>query len=275
MHNILNVTGYEFTTMPQPEMLEPILREQCHSHEVKGTVMLSQEGINLSMAGEEANMRAFVSWLKQYLNIPELELKESWSESIPFRKIRIRVKPEIIMMRVPGVDPREKTAPHLSPQAFKRWLDEGKDMLVLDTRNDYEINVGTFEQAQTLGIDNFREFPQAIEKLPEDSKDKPVVMFCTGGVRCEKASSLMLDEGFKEVYQLDGGIINYFKQTQGAYWDGECFVFDDRVAVKPDLSPTEKDYCLNCLTTINPDDKQSDYFLQNHYCPYCYHAEVG
>jgi predicted sulfurtransferase len=180
----------------------------------------------------------------------------------------VRLKKEIISMGCPEIEPEKQTAPHLEPVDFKQWYDEGKDMIVLDTRNDYEIRLGTFEAAMDLGIDHFRQFPEAIKKLPESFKKKPVVTFCTGGIRCEKAAELMKREGFEQVYQLNGGIINYFEQCGGDHYEGECFVFDKRVALDPALQETQAVQCYKCREPLTIDQLQEC----GSECPYCHQS---
>lgn len=268
-NTILNVSAYKFVPLDNPELLQAKFRARCQALGIKGTILLANEGINLAIAGPEKSMRQFMRQMRDEAVFSDIEFKESWSETIPFRKVRIRVKEEIIMMRVPDVDPLKKTASHLKPTELKAWLDEGRDVVMFDTRNEYEMKVGTFKNAYNPHIDNFREFPELMQGVPQEIKDKPVVMFCTGGIRCEKATAVAIDAGFKDVYQIDGGIIKYFEECGGAHWDGECFVFDDRVAVKPDLSPSDKRYCLQCLETLSDDDLQSEHYVYNKSCPHC------
>lgn len=266
----LNISGYRFVDIEKPDAAETYLRALCNRLEIKGTILLSHEGINLALAGMAENIQQFHQALNETEHFKNMEFKPSWSSKIPFRRLRIRVKKEIINMGVDSIRPLTKTAQHLSAQEFKKWLDENRDITVLDTRNDYEIKVGTFAKAIDLNIENFRDFPEAAKSMPQEIKEKPIVMFCTGGIRCEKASALFMDYGFKNVYQLDGGIIKYFEECGGAHWNGECFVFDDRIAVQPDLAPTKKHYCLACLDQLTEEEYQSDKFLYNHYCPHCY-----
>lgn len=171
-------------------------------------------------------------------------------------------------MGVPSVKPHEFTGKALEPAEFKRWLDEGKDVTILDARNDYEIRLGTFEGAVNFDIQSFRAFPEAVVEC-ELPKDKPVVMFCTGGIRCEKASAVMLNEGFEEVYQIHGGVLNYFEQTGGAHWNGECFVFDRRVGIAGDLTETATEVCWSCREPLTVEEQKNPAFVQGVSCPYC------
>jgi UPF0176 protein len=182
----------------------------------------------------------------------------------------VRLKKEIIAFGVEGIDPARRTSPKLSPRELKQWLDEGRPVTLLDTRNDYEVKLGTFKNALPIGIAHFREFPQAVEKLPPELKEQPIVMFCTGGIRCEKAGPFMEREGFKSVFQLDGGILKYFEECGGAHYDGECFVFDQRVGLDPSLQETESSQCFRCRTPLSAADQQHEHFVAGQSCPYCF-----
>ncbi len=231
---ILNIAGYKFITLENILELRISLLNQCKNFSLKGTILLSPEGINISLAGALADVAAFKSYLLADSHFSDMTFRESYSRTPPFKRLKVKLKKEIITMRRPEICPETQRAPAISPQQFKQWLDQGRELTILDTRNTYEVELGTFEGATKLGIEDFCEFPKAVENLPTD---KPVVMFCTGGVRCEKAGIHLLNKGFSEVYQLDGGILNYFAAIGGAHYDGACFVFDERVALKPDLQP--------------------------------------
>src|SRR5690606_19919466 len=187
----------------------------------------------------------------------ELEVKESWSDEQPFSRMLVRLKREIIAFGVAGIEPGKRTSPKLSADELKAWLDQGRDVTLLDVRNDYEVRVGTFENALPIGVDHFRDFPAAVDALPADLKSKPLVMFCTGGIRCEKAGPLMQGRGFEQVYQLDGGILKYFETCGAAHYDGDCFVFDGRVAVDPQLQPSGAAQCLACQAVLTLAEQQS------------------
>lgn len=231
---ILNIAGYKFITLENLPELRIVLLNKCKELSLKGTILLSPEGINISLAGELANISAFKTYLWADSNFNDITFRESYSTMPPFKRLKVKLKKEIITLRRPEICPEIERAPAISPQQFKQWLDEGRKLTILDTRNTYEVEFGTFEGATKLNIEDFCEFPKAVENL---DADKPVVMFCTGGVRCEKAGIHLLNKGFSEVYQLDGGILNYFALMGGAHYDGACFVFDERVALKPDLQP--------------------------------------
>ncbi len=238
----LNIAFYKFAELGALTERRDILRKRCISLDLHGTILISAEGINGFLAGEEAPIRQFVSELREESEFADLEIKESWSTQIPFTRMLVKIKKEIIPMGRPDVRPTEFTGKRLLPAEFKKWLDENRDIVVIDTRNDYEIEAGTFEKAEHFNLKNFREFGDRLKEVSPEKREKPVVMFCTGGIRCEKATALAAKEGFKDVYQLEGGILKYFELIGGAHYRGDCFVFDDRVTVDPQLRETGKGY---------------------------------
>lgn len=261
---IINISAYRFVSLPEhllPEIKNDLL-SKAKTLSLKGTILLSTEGINLFVAGLEDNISAFFHHLDNYKAFENLEKKRSVSQDKPFTRMLVRIKKEIISMGREEIQPEKATAPHLSPEEFKRWYDENKNMLVLDTRNTYEVELGTFKQAIDLNIESFRDFPEAVVEISDEDKAKPVVTFCTGGIRCEKAAQFMLNHGFKEVYQLDGGILNYFEKCEGEHYQGECFVFDKRVAVDTALNETDTTQCYACRMPLKPQQIASS-------CPYC------
>lgn len=260
----INTSAYKFVSIPESEFssLRQALKEKADACQLKGTILLSAEGINSFLSGTRENIDAYKDFLNSHPLFDGMEFKESESEHQPFSRMLVRLKKEIISMGHPEIQPEKKTAPYLKPEELKRWYDEHKEMIVLDTRNDYEVDIGTFEEAVDLNIETFRDFPNAVTMLPKDMKKKPVVTFCTGGIRCEKAAQYMLDQGFEEVYQLEGGILNYFEQCGGDHWKGECFVFDKRVAVDPNLHETQTAQCYSCRGVLTVSQ-------QNKPCPQC------
>ncbi len=239
MKKHLNITGYKFVQLDRLPLLKEILKGHALRLELMGTILLSEEGINLMLAGGEKNVRDFVDILHQDDRLFDFEFKESYSEDVPFSRLKVKIKNEAIKMGVDGIDPLNEPAPYLPAKTLKKWYEEKRDMVIIDTRNTYEIEEGTFEGALDLKIENFRDFPDAIKSLPEDYKNKTIVTFCTGGIRCEKAAPLMQKAGFKDVYQLEGGIIKYFEECGGDHYVGDCFVFDERIKVNPNLEQTE------------------------------------
>lgn len=234
---IVNVAAYKFAKLDNLVPLRDELRELTAARNLRGAILLSTEGINFSLAGERGDIDAVLERLRAIPGVGDLPIKESISGHRPFNRMLVKIKQEIIAFGVPGIEPGTYTSPRLPPEEMKRWLDEGRPVTLLDTRNQFEVDAGTFKGAVSIGIDNFRDFPAAVEKLPEDMKRRPVITFCTGGVRCEKAAPFLEKVGFTEVYQLDGGILEYFKQVGSAHYEGECFVFDQRVALDPELKP--------------------------------------
>lgn len=252
---ILNVAAYKFVGVPDRKILQPILLEKCENLKLKGTILLADEGINFTLAGEENELREFLSYIatdELFANrFNDLELKESISDHQPFGRMVVRMPKEIITMRHPMIRPEAGRAPAVDPQTLKKWLEQGHDddgraVVLLDTRNNYEVQIGTFEGAIDFDIVNFSQFPEHMQNALADSenplKEKTIVTFCTGGIRCEKAALYMNELNLPHVYQLHGGILNYFEQVGADHWKGECFVFDERVAVDPALKPTTHDY---------------------------------
>ncbi len=267
---VVNIAAYKFVELDRlPERREQV-RELARSLELKGTVLLSSEGINLFIAGNREAIDQFLNELRSDFRLSDLAVKESLSERQPFTRMLVKIKNEIISFGVDGIDPQLRTSPKLAPEQLKHWLDEGRPVHLLDTRNDYEVEVGTFRNAHVLGIDHFREFPKAIESLPGDMKDEPIVMFCTGGIRCEKAGPFMGKLGFTNVFQLDGGILKYFEACGGDHYDGDCFVFDQRVAVDPKLRETAVEQCFACQMPLTVKDQQLPTYEPGVSCRYCF-----
>lgn len=262
---IVNLSGYRFVSLSDAQM--PQMREALKSKalecQLKGTILLSREGINSFLAGTRENVDAFVAFIRTYPEFKDIWYKESFTDYQPFNRMLVRIKKEIIPMNKETIDPERKTAPYVTPETLKQWYAEKRDMIVLDTRNDYEVELGTFENAVDLHIAHFREFNDAVDMMPEDLKDKTIVTFCTGGIRCEKAAELMSQKGFKDVYQLEGGIINYFEKCGGDFYNGECFVFDQRVALNSALQETDTKQCFDCRTPLAANT------VKEGKCPHC------
>lgn len=240
----LNISAYLFVSLPDTAALRDTLHQRALARELKGTILLAEEGINLFLAGPAEAVRGFIAELHTDARFLPLQPKESWSATQPFKKMLVKVKPEIIRMNHPTIRPdvvgTEGRAPAVSAATLRRWLNQGHDdagrpVVTLDTRNAFEVDEGTFEGAIDWRIDKFTEFPQALHEHKQELMDKTVVSFCTGGIRCEKAALLMREEGLPQVYQLEGGILKYFEETDGAHYRGTCFVFDERRAVGLDL----------------------------------------
>ena len=267
--DVINIAGYKFQPLIDLEDLVPKFQLICDNLELKGSVYLSPNGINFSLAGSEKAIEQYLNFMEEderFLNIP---LKKTYSETQPFRKMKVRPKKEIISLGRDDINPIELTGDYVTPKELYAMYENNEDVIVLDTRNEYETRVGLFENAVDLQLDTFRDFPDAIKQLPEEYKDKQIVMYCTGGIRCEKASAVMLKAGFSDVRQLEGGVLDYFKETGGKYWNGDCFVFDERVALDTNLNETEYIYCYICREPLSADEKASPDFKINEYCPYC------
>ena len=267
--NIVNIAGYRFVDLPDRDELRQPFRDICSKLNLKGTILLSHEGINFFLAGLHESINSFIAYIEQDSRFRDITLKCSLTKYQPFNRMNVRLKKEIISIGLDHIKPAEFTGEEITPVDFKQLLDDGNEVLVLDTRNDYECRIGTFENAMELDIKSFRDFPRAISELSDEYKDTPVVMFCTGGIRCEKASVVMMDAGFSDVKQLKGGILGYFEEVGGAYWDGDCFVFDQRVAVNPDLDETEVAQCFACRNPLSIEDQQSEHYVIGVSCPYC------
>jgi predicted sulfurtransferase len=233
---IINIAAYKFVDLEALPELKQALKARCEELHLKGTILIGREGINLFVAGVSEAIDSFKKTLCAHAAFSDIIFKESLSDYQPFKRMLVKIKKEIIPFGMPEISPAKNPAPRLSPQELKSWYEQGKEMVILDTRNSFEAKVGTFKQAMHLDIRSFRDFPQAAKKLDQAFKNKPVVTFCTGGIRCEKAAPLLQQMGFKEVYQLDGGILKYFEECGSAFFEGECFVFDQRVALDSDLA---------------------------------------
>ena len=265
----LNVAGYKFEPLENLDSLIPEFQNKCDELGLKGSVYLSPNGINFSIAGTEEDMDTYIKFMEEDSRFRDIPLKKTFSETQPFRRMKVRLKKEIISLGRDDINPRELTGDYISPRELFEMYETKEDVIVLDTRNEYETRVGLFENAVDLQLDTFRDFPSAIETLPEEYKDKQIVMYCTGGIRCEKASAVMMKAGFSDVKQLEGGVLDYFKETGGAYWNGDCFVFDERVALDKELKETEYIYCYICREPLSAEEKASPDFKINEYCPYC------
>lgn len=276
MSAFLNVSTYRFVPLADLKPLRAKLLDLAKGWNLKGTVLLSTEGINLFVAGVPEAIDRFLEELRRVPGLEGLEPKISPSDHQPFTRMLVRIKKEIIAFGVPGIDPGKRTSPKLPARELKKWLDEGRPVTLLDTRNDYEIRLGTFKQALPIGVKTFRDFPRAVGELPAALKEAPIVMFCTGGIRCEKAGPYMESQGFKNIFQLDGGILKYFEEVGSAHYDGDCFVFDQRVGVDPSLHETPNAQCFVCTTPLLPDEQADPRYVEGKSCPYCFQdpAEV-
>lgn len=273
MSAVTNISTYRFAPLSGLKVLREELQASCKEWELKGTILLSTEGINLFVAGAAESIDRLLARLRAIAGLEDLTPKISLSETQPFNRMLVRLKKEIISFGVEAVRPADYTSPKIAPKELKRWLDEGKPVTLLDTRNDYEVKLGTFKGAIDPNIKTFRGFPDAVRKLPDELKDQPVVMFCTGGIRCEKAGPFMELEGFRNIYQLDGGILKYFEECGGDHYDGDCFVFDQRVGVDPALCESDHAICFVCLAPLEVRDQEDPRYVKGKSCPYCFKGE--
>jgi UPF0176 protein len=240
MKLILNIAAYLFVSLDGLPDLRTKMLNECNDRGLKGTILLTGEGINLFLAGTEIELRGFLDWLRADPRFQALQVKESWSEEQPFKKMLIKLKNEIIRMNHPAIRPEEGRANFIKPKKLLEWLDRGTDdlgrpVVMVDTRNAFEVEYGTFENALHFNIEKFTEFPKAITEHKEALADKTLVSFCTGGIRCEKSGLYMREIGMEHSYQLEGGILKYFEEVGSAHYKGSCFVFDEREALEPTL----------------------------------------
>lgn len=267
---VVNIAAYKFLVLSDLRSRRARLQDLCKAGSLKGTVLLSPEGINLFAAGSRAGIESLLAELRSWPGLADLQVKFSETDHQPFRRMLVRLKREIIAFGVPGIDPARRSSPKLAPRELQRWLDEGRPVTLLDTRNDYEVKLGTFRNARPIGIRHFRDFPEAVARLPPELKQQPIVMFCTGGIRCEKAGPFMEREGFQSVFQLEGGILKYFEECGGAHYDGECFVFDQRVGLDPALHETGSSQCYCCQSPLSAEDQRHQHYVPGVSCPYCF-----
>ena len=254
--DIINVSGYRFVELQHLPVLQADMHAALANIGVKGTVLLADEGINAALAGTEQQINAVRDWFSRDERFSHLWLKQSPSGELPFSKLKVKIRREIITFQPNDknpVSPATHPAPTISPQQVRKWLETNESFTLLDTRNTYEVESGTFDTAQHLQLNTFRDFTKAVTDAVEAGDidpSQPVVTFCTGGIRCEKAAPWMLQNGFSTVYQIEGGILNYFEHCGDAHWRGSCFVFDDRVEITPSLTPTGATLCTQCHRAI-------------------------
>lgn len=273
-------TFYKFVSLPNfKEIQQPIL-DYCQSQEIKGTILLAQEGINGTIAGTRQGIDNTLAYLRSHRAsqgarslspFSDLEHKESTATELPFGKLKVRLKKEIVTLGKPEANPNEKIGTYVAPQEWNSIISD-PEVTVIDTRNQYEVEIGTFHRAINPETASFREFPEYIAENIDPEQHPKVAMFCTGGIRCEKASSYLLSKGFKEVYHLKGGILKYLEEvpSQDSLWEGECFVFDERVTVKEGLETGNYELCYACGHPISEEDKASPHYEPIISCPYCY-----
>ncbi|WP_028081655.1 oxygen-dependent tRNA uridine(34) hydroxylase TrhO [Solimonas soli] len=261
---------YHFARLPDHAALrEPLLRV-CRDAGVRGTLLLAAEGINGTIAGTRAGIDAVLAHLRADPRLAGLEHKESPAAELPFARLKVKLKPEIVTMGVPGIDPARIAGTYVEPQQWNELLTQ-PDLLVIDTRNDYEVKIGTFQNAVSPGTQSFREFPAYVERELRGQEQRPIAMFCTGGIRCEKATAYLRERGFEQVYHLRGGILKYLEEipAEQSLWNGECYVFDERVAVSHGLQQGKASRCDACGQPLTQEEQQSADYEPGIHCPHC------
>lgn len=263
---------YRFVRLPHFEALQSPLLQTMKDLRVRGTLLLAEEGINGTIAGSQDGVNGVLTWLMAQPEFADLDVKESYTEEEPFKRTKVKLKKEIVTMGVENIDPNRSVGTYIDPEGWNDLISD-PDVLLIDTRNQYEVEVGTFRNAVNPGTDSFREFPTYVEKHLDPKAHKKIAMFCTGGIRCEKSTAYLKERGFEEVYHLKGGILNYLEKTPAdkTLWDGECFVFDDRVTVNHSLEPGTYDQCNACRSPITDEDKATEQFVKGVSCPRCVH----
>lgn len=266
---------YKFVSLPDYEEMRDPLLEHCLQAGVKGTLLLASEGVNGTIAGTREGIDSVLNYLKADDRLKELSHKESLDAEMPFYRMKVKLKKEIVTMGVEGIDPRRVVGTYVAPKDWNDLISD-PDVVVVDTRNDYEYELGSFKGAINPNTKSFREFPQYVAENMDPAKHKKVAMFCTGGIRCEKSTAYMKEQGFEEVYHLHGGILQYLEDvpSQESLWDGECYVFDNRVSVDHDLQPGSYDLCHGCREPITEADKQSEKYIEGVTCPRCHDTQT-
>ena len=262
---------YHFTSLLDYKNLKSPLSDMCELLEIKGTILLASEEINGTVAGTDIAVIQLIEYLRKDKRLKNLEYKLSKSREMPFYRMKVRLKKEIVTMGVAGVDPNRVVGTYVEPKNWNNLIND-PDVILIDTRNDYEVEIGSFKGAINPDTSNFREFPAWVQDNREKLENKKIAMFCTGGIRCEKASSYMKENGFNDVYHLKGGILKYLETQpqKGSLWKGDCFVFDQRVAVKHALKESDYDQCFACRYPITIEDKNSPKYTKGISCPKCH-----
>ena len=270
-HDVVVAALYHFARFPQYQYFRQPLKDLMLANDVRGTLLLAREGINGTIAGSRAGIHAVVDFIKRDERFSEIEVKESYVDQNPFYRTKVKLKKEIVTMGVEDIDPNHIVGTYVDAQDWNALISDPEVTLV-DTRNKYEYQIGTFKGAVNPGTDTFREFPEFVKTNLDPGKHRKVAMFCTGGIRCEKSTAYLKQQGFDQVYHLKGGILNYLEQVSRdkSMWEGECFVFDNRVTVDHDLEKGHYDQCHACRMPISEEDMQSKHYQKGVSCPYCF-----
>ncbi len=271
MSKIIVCALYKFVTLEDFQQLRQPLHDLMEEQHIRGTLLLASEGINGTVAGSRVSIDRLLNWLRGDPRLADIDCKESWADLMPFNRAKVKLKKEIVTMGVEGIDPKRVVGTYVNPQEWNALISQ-PDVLLVDTRNDYEYQVGTFKNAINPNTESFREFPNFVKTNLQPEKHKKVAMFCTGGIRCEKSTAFLKEQGFHDVYHLKGGILKYLEEVppQETLWEGECFVFDERVTVNHQLEKGNYDQCNACRLPITEVDKASDKYQQGVSCPHCY-----
>jgi UPF0176 protein len=274
-HSIVVAALYQFVSLPDYAALKEPLLNKCKEQGIMGTLLLAAEGINGTVAGTRESIDNFLKYLKDDERFTNIAHKESFYAETPFYRMKVKLKREIVTMGVEGIDPNHIVGTYVEPTDWNDLISD-PDVTVVDTRNYYEYAIGSFKGAQDPNTTSFREFPDYVEKNLDPVKNKKVAMFCTGGIRCEKSTAYLKEQGFDEVYHLKGGILKYLEEVpkEQSLWEGECFVFDNRVAVDHDLKKGQYDQCHGCRHPITEEDKLSEHYLAGVTCPRCYDTQT-
>ena len=262
---------YHFVILDNYKELRQPLLDLMLEHDIKGTLLLAHEGINGTVAGSQKSIDTLLNWLTSDARLKDLRHKSSYDDSMPFYRTRVKLKKEIVTMGVQGIDPNQVVGTYVKPEDWNTLISD-PDVTLIDTRNAYETAIGTFKNATDPVTESFREFPEYVKQNLKPGKHKKVAMFCTGGIRCEKSTAYLKEQGFDEVYHLQGGILKYLETVPQAesLWEGECFVFDNRVSVDHSLNKGSYDQCHACRLPITEDDKKNEKFIQGISCPHCF-----
>ncbi len=271
MPNIIVAALYKFAPLPDYVEMQGCLLDYCRAQELNGTILLAAEGINGTVAGSRIGIDALISYLRSDVRLADIEHKESCSDKMPFDRMKVRLKKEIVTLGVPGIDPNKKVGTYVPADQWNDLIAD-PEVVLIDTRNGYECDIGTFQGALDPHTTSFRQFPEYVRNNLDPAKHKKIAMFCTGGIRCEKASSYMREQGFEEVYHLQGGILKYLETVpaEQSMWQGECFVFDQRISVGQGLKVGTHDQCFACRHPVSPDEKSSPKYELGVSCPHCF-----